>query len=66
MWRLSDLRPAAIRALHPLAGGVLSLSLFWSGGRQLLGSQGRDGTTLLWACSGGASGSDEDDLQLSE
>ena len=58
VWDLGDLRPASIRRLHPLSGGILSLRLFRSGGQQLLGTQGRDGITLLWACG--------DDLQLSE
>lgn len=50
MWGLDDLRPAAVRRLHPLSGGILSLRLFRSAGRQLLGTQGRDGATHLWAC----------------
>lgn len=58
VWCLEDLRPAAIRRLHPLTGGILSLRLFKSGGQQLLGTQGRDGTTLLWGC--------DQDLRLSE
>lgn len=58
VWDLEDMRPAAIRRLHPLSAGILSLRLFKSGGRQLLGTQGRDGTTLLWGCDHG--------LQLSE
>lgn len=50
MWDLQDLRPAAMRCLHPLTGGILSLRLFRSAGQQLLGSQGRDGAMHLWAC----------------
>ncbi|PRW45092.1 DECREASED SIZE EXCLUSION LIMIT 1 [Chlorella sorokiniana] len=49
VWDLRDLRPAAMRHLHPLTGGILSLRLFRSAGRQLLGTQGRDGSTHLWA-----------------
>ncbi|KAI3426353.1 hypothetical protein D9Q98_008725 [Chlorella vulgaris] len=58
VWCLDDLRPAAIRRLHPLTGGILSLRLFKSGAQQLLGTQGRDGTTLLWGC--------DEDLRLSK
>jgi hypothetical protein len=58
VWSLQDLRPLAIRRLHPLNAGILSLRLFKSGSQQLLATQGRDGTLLLWLCS--------DDLQLSE
>lgn len=58
MWDLEDLRPVAIRRLHPLSGGILSLRLFKTGGQQVLGTQGRDGTTLLWGCDGS--------MQLSE
>lgn len=58
MWCLADLRPLSIRRLHPLSAGILSLRLFASGGRGLLCTQGRDGTTSLWAC--------DDQLQLSE
>ena len=58
VWHLGDLRPASIRRLHPLTGGILSLRLFKSGGQQLLATQGRDGNTLLWGCN--------DELQLSE
>ncbi|KAL4448292.1 hypothetical protein ABPG75_005511 [Micractinium tetrahymenae] len=61
VWDLQDLRPAAIRRLHPLSGGILSLRLFRSAGRRLLGTQGRDGATMLWACNGTGA-----DLQLSE
>ena len=58
VWRLDDLRPAAVRRLHPLTGGILSLRLFRTAGRQLLGTQGRDGATHLWACN--------DEMALSE
>lgn len=58
VWDLGDLRPAAIRRLHPLAAGILSLRLFRSGGGRLLGTQGRDGTTQLWFA--------DDPLQLSQ
>lgn len=58
VWCLADLRPLSIRRLHPLSAGILSLRLFASGGRGLLCTQGRDGTTSLWAC--------DDQLQLSE
>lgn len=52
VWDLQDLRPTAIRRLHPLSGGILSLRLFRSAGRRLLGTQGRDGATMMWACLG--------------
>ncbi len=61
MWDLQDLRPAAIRRLHPLSGGILSLRLFRSAGQRLLGTQGRDGAVMLWSCRGAGA-----DLQLSE
>lgn len=62
MWALGDLRPCAIRRLHPLSGGILSLRMFRCGRRQMLGTQGRDGATHLWACSGGG----DEGLLLSE
>ena len=66
-WHLGDLRPAAIRRLHPLTGGILSLRLFRCAGRTLLGTQGRDGTTLLWEWREGSDGAaDQEGLQLSE
>lgn len=60
VWDLADLRPTATCRLHSMGAGILALRLFCSSGRRLLATQGRDGTTLLWACGG------SDGLQLSE
>ncbi len=50
VWSLADLRPCAVRRLHPVTSGVLGLRLVARGGQTLLVSQGRDGAVLVWPC----------------